>query len=399
MRLLSIGTDRSLFEEGSAVHSRLLAQASLLDGMHVVVFSRAVHQLSETKIGERIIVTPTSTKRIPLVIRDAYRIGARILSAGGSWIVTAQDPFETGLVAWILSRKYKLPLHLQVHTDIGSKEWRTESLLNRVRGVVARFLLPRADAVRVVSERVATGVEKMGVPRSRIVVVPIHVPVEEFAQRKPAFDLHRSYPMASHIFLAVSRFAREKDIPMLLRAFADARRQERDALLLLVGSGPEKERIALLARTLGLGESLRFVPWARDVASYYKTADTYLLSSRYEGWGMSVVEAMACGIPIIMTEVGCVGELVKDGENGLVVPVGDHEMLADAMLWIARHPKQGKKLGEAGQRAVAHLATKEASLELYKKSWDMAVRNFELHADISTDRYDRSTTHSNRNSE
>ncbi len=96
-----------------------------------------------------------------------------------------------------------------------------------------------------------------------------------------------------------------------------------------------------------------------------------MLTSNYEGWGLAAVEAASYGLPIIMTNVGCAGELIKDGVSGLVVPVGDQKKLTEAMGQLIVDKELREALGQNAAKSVRNLLNKEENLALYKKSFEL----------------------------
>jgi len=97
------------------------------------------------------------------------------------------------------------------------------------------------------------------------------------------------------------------------------------------------------------------------------------LASNYEGWGMTVVEAMVCGCPVVMTDVGCAGELVVNGENGLVTPAGDRAALVGSINKLIADPLFREKFKKTGLVAVNRLPNKGQYLSDYKKSWEALI--------------------------
>lgn len=368
-------SDRLIFESDSPVRARLLEQAGLVSQLHVVVLTPKGESFAELHLDDVLHVYPTSSGGKFGYISDMFRVGAMILkkrSEGERWLVTAQDPFIIGAVAYLLARRFRVPLHLQVHTDPFSVRWRTASLRHRIEYALSLFLLTHADGVRVVSARVEKGVRALGVPSRKITKVPIWVDVDHFRDTPASFDLHRSYPIYAKIILFIGRLEPEKNVNGLIRAFARVHKIHKDTMLLIVGSGSEKERLVALARSLDLKNSVIFAPWARDLVSYYKTCDIYVQPSHYEGWGMAVVEALASGAPVVMTDVGCAGEIVHNEENGLVVRPGSEEELAYALMRLIENNSLRLKLSAGGGRATEHCATKAEVLALYKASWENA---------------------------
>ena len=130
------------------------------------------------------------------------------------------------------------------------------------------------------------------------------------------------------------------------------------ARLVLVGDGPEREAAAHLAGELDIAGKVSFVGRRDDVAAYLGCADVYVLASEQESFGMSVLEAMSCGVAVVATRVGGLPELVVDGETGLLTPPGEVEPLAAAITGLLRDEDRRRALGDAGrQRAVTAFDT------------------------------------------
>lgn len=376
MKLLVIGTDRKLFEENTPVRARILEQAGLVERIEIIVFTQGAGKFAPTTLAKNCRVTPTASAGKWAYLPDAYKVGKNILGEGksGDWLITTQDPFETGIVGYLLAKKFNIPLHIQLHTDPFSREWQTERWLNRVRYMIALYLLKNANGIRVVSRRVEKNILKLGVPKGRVTVVPIFTDVTRFNTLSPSFDLKKSYSGYGKIVLSLGRLTREKNYSGLIRAFSRVRKTHDDALLLIVGDGIEREHLLFLARSLGIEKHIRILPWARDTVSYYKGADVYVQPSLYEGWGLAVIEASSSGAPVVMTDVGCAGEIIEDGTSGLVVTPGDDEALGEATSWILANPDKAKKLAESARKRTAELLSKEDTLALYRKSWENALR-------------------------
>jgi glycosyltransferase involved in cell wall biosynthesis len=372
MKLLIIGTDRNLFDPESAVRARAVRYSTLVDEMHIIVYTlRRAHHESE-RIAENVYIHPTASWSKLLYLPDAWVLGRSILRGNSSdWVVSVQDPFESGLAGYALSLTESAPFHVQLHTDLFSPEWRSASLLNAIRYVIGLFLLRAADGIRVVSERVKKGVRLLGVSDDRITVVPIYVETGGVAERT---DLTRSYPGYGKFVLSVGRFEWEKNFPSLLRAFKDVRKSHQDALLIIIGTGREHQRLTSIAEWLGVDEHVRFLPWSHDVSVYLRGAHCYVQPSLYEGWGMAVIEALAAGTPVVMTDVGCAGEVVKDGSSGLVVPVNDHVALGDAVSRVLGDHGLAERLRAGAYESLEKLPDLSRSLELYKESWENAMR-------------------------
>ncbi|WP_437735597.1 glycosyltransferase family 4 protein [Sorangium sp. So ce1335] len=140
---------------------------------------------------------------------------------------------------------------------------------------------------------------------------------------------------------------------VLLRALARLRDRGVAVTVLIVGDGDERDRIHGLARELGIhGKEARFLGFRKDVPDLLVGADFFVLPSRDEGLPLAVLEAMARRLPVVVTPVGGVPEVVRDEEHGLLVPVDDPDALAGAIERLARDRALGRRLGEAGHARV-----------------------------------------------
>jgi len=112
--------------------------------------------------------------------------------------------------------------------------------------------------------------------------------------------------------LTVSRLVPVKNIFLQLESLAEIIKDHSQVVLTIVGDGPERERLQQLAKDLGIGDKVKFVGLVDNPDSFYASADAFLLTSNKEGWGLVVIEAGSFGLPVIMTDVGCAGEVVVD---------------------------------------------------------------------------------------
>lgn len=132
------------------------------------------------------------------------------------------------------------------------------------------------------------------------------------------------------------------------------------------------KNLEVRSKKLELDKNIKLLGWQNNLEDYYGQADVFILTSDSEGWGLAVIEAASFGLPIIMTDTGCAGEVIKTGESGLVIPIGDKPELAAAMLKIIEDGNLRKRLGENAKLAAERLPNKEQTLALYKKSWQIA---------------------------
>ena len=145
-----------------------------------------------------------------------------------------------------------------------------------------------------------------------------------------------------------ARLSHEKNIKLALKVMSGIIKEIK-ALLVIVGDGPEKKNIELEIRNLKLDNCVRLDGWQENLSGYYNSADIFLITSNYEGYALAAVEALAAGLPVIMTNVGVAGAIVKNGENGMVVLVGDAYGFNAAISKVFKNKELRLKLKEGAR--------------------------------------------------
>lgn len=214
------------------------------------------------------------------------------------------------------------------------------------------------DAFVCISRDSARWAARQGVSRHRVTVRHNGIDLRRFAYAGPC---------PSGPAVIVARLAPEKDVATLLRAAAVLRQEVPDFRLELAGDGPERRQLERLAAELQLGEAVKFLGTVRDVPALLRRARLFILSSVTEGVSLTLLEAMARGLPIVATHVGGNPEVVADGQTGLLVPAGSPEALASAVavLWADRH--LCARMGEAGRLRAESLFDVRAMVAAYEK--------------------------------
>ncbi len=217
----------------------------------------------------------------------------------------------------------------------------------------ARHVFPRADAIVAVSHGVAEDLSaQAGIARDRITTIhnPIVTP-ELLDQARAPLDHPWFAPGAPPVLLGVGRLHEQKDFPNLVRAFARVR-AARDARLVILGEGksPESRRELLeLAAGLGVGDDVALPGFVDNPFAYMARASVFVLSSAWEGFGNVLVEALACGCPVVSTNCPSgPAEILDDGKFGALVPVGDDTALAAAIASTLDAPPAAERLRARG---------------------------------------------------
>ncbi|MCU0612305.1 MAG: glycosyltransferase family 4 protein, partial [Candidatus Eisenbacteria bacterium] len=211
-----------------------------------------------------------------------------------------------------------------------------------------------------------------GIPACRLVVIRSGVDLDRFS-RVPAADGLRDdlgIPRDHLVVGTVAAMARHKDYPTLLVAAQAVLQAGEKVTFCAVGDGPERGKVHALARRLGLGDRCMFVGFQDDVGPYLRLFDIFVMASRTEGLGTSLIDALAVGLPVAATRAGGIGEIVRDGENGLLVSVRNPTALAGAILRLIHDRDLRARLSAQARPSVEEFAithTVRKNLELYQR--------------------------------
>ena len=199
--------------------------------------------------------------------------------------------------------------------------------------LLMKWLYPRANAIAGVSIGVAQDLEQQ-LELNRKVKVLNNPVVNEALIAQSQADLKHPWFSADlpPVFLAVGRLDRQKDFSNLLHAFALVKKQK-DARLIILGEGSEREKLEAIVEDLNLKEDVLLPGFVKNPYAYMKRASCFVLSSKYEGLPTVLIEAMACGCPVVATNCPSgPDEILEHGTYGALVPVGDSKALAKAMI-------------------------------------------------------------------
>lgn len=179
---------------------------------------------------------------------------------------------------------------------------------------------------------------------SRVRVIPNGVDLQQFRLRADRNAMLRNAlaPGSEFVWLAVGRLEVEKDYPTMLKAASQVLHDVKHTLL-LVGDGSLRENLEQLAQELRLSGRVRFLGMRQDVADLMGSADAYVMSSAWEGLPVVLLEAAAAGLPIVATQVGGNEEIVRGEVNGFIVPAGNSDSLAAAMLRLMALPESERR--------------------------------------------------------
>lgn len=226
------------------------------------------------------------------------------------------------------------------------RRWANKLLLRRYADITTACCRFAADAVE--------GNEGFG--KGSVQVLPNGIDLQQFsataapqlaAREKIGFDPRLTY------VTTVARFHPVKDHATLVRAFQSVVNAFPTARLVLVGEGPERSPVESLVHELGLSETVQFTGVRRDIADILSASDLFVLPSLSEAASLTLLEAMACGTPVVVTNVGGNPEIVREGIDGLLTPRGDAAAMADAILQLLADPERRRTMGQSARDRIA----------------------------------------------
>ncbi len=277
-------------------------------------------------------------------IATAWRL-ARVIAMHRPDVVHAHDPHAVAMASMALSFgvgpatptlvvSRRVDFHLQRHS-------------------FSRWKYRQAAGFIAASRAIADVLADDGIPRRRIVVVHDGIDVDK-VMNGPAADLGQEFwfPKGAPVLVNVGALVPHKGQKFLIDAVAAVRRSVPDAQLVIFGEGELRPALEAQIRDRDLQKHVVLAGFREDVLALTKSADLFVMSSLTEGLGSTVLDAMAMGLAVAGTRAGGIPEAVDDGVTGLLVPPGQAEALAEALVRLLGDPELRRRMGDAGRARV-----------------------------------------------
>ncbi len=279
----------------------------------------------------------------------------------------------------MLKHLYRKPLIATIHSTEYGRRNGLHNVFERHIHEIEWFLTYEAWKVIVCSNYMREEIQRIfATPLDKIHVIPNGVNPIKRVNKSIVTEVLEKYniPLNKRIILFVGRLVYEKGAHILVEAIPLITRIVSDAFFVFVGEGPMKEHLKRRSIELGISDRTVFTGFVSEdeLHAFYNAAYIAVFPSLYEPFGIVALEAMSIGKPVVVSNTGGLSETVTHGKNGLKVPPGDPEALADAIVELLLNPEIAKKLGETGYRMVYERYTwnrvAEQTLKVYEKVLD-----------------------------
>ena len=284
-------------------------------------------------------------------------------------VLVAQSPYEGFAAAWakIIARilfKKKVALIVESHGDFEQRKNISSSVYQPIVKKITHFALSRADVLRAVSNATRKQLETHS-PGTPIVQFPAWTDIETFLKA----GAQKNTSSSAQSVLFVGNLVPEKGAHVLTQSFALIADDFRAAELVLIGKSPNQRyvRTLLKPKPANLKRRITFLghlPQSR-VAQHMANASVLVVPSLSEGLGRVIFEAMACGTPVIGSNIGGIPELITDEVTGFLVPPRDVGALAERLKWILKHPQKATQIGERARKFALEFFSEELYIQNY----------------------------------
>lgn len=242
-----------------------------------------------------------------------------------------------------------------------------------------KYQHPWLDRIVCISKGIKQILIEDGVPENKIEVIHSGIDLHKFNQIGPSADFRQQWGIPEdHIVVGtVAALADHKDYPNLLHAAQLVLKEHDNVTFCAVGDGPDGKMIRQLAENLDLTERFIFTGFQENVGQFLKSFDIFVLASKEEGMGTSLLDAQAAGLPVVGTRVGGIPEVIVHEENGLLVPAQRPSALADALVRLIENAGRRKEMGQRGRDFVRRFS-KEAMVEQHRRLYHTTLTRNKL---------------------
>lgn len=363
--MISIGDNILSNSLGDALE-RQKEYASAFGYIDMIVFSPKVNNFEE-KHYEKLSIYPTKSKNMFTFIYDVVKIAKNIFKTKKIDIITTQDPFGTALSGYILKKIYGIPLHIQNHSCfLDNKIWINEKpILFTIFNKIAHFTLKRADRLRVVnSQEKYKYINILGINEDKIDVSPVPVNTK-FWQQEPIkeekdkflekYNIDDSLPILSW----AGRPVRVKNFPYLFKVISNVSSKIQINFLIAGDMKHSYWDLNELEKEYNIKPIYLGILSHEELKVMYYLTDIYLHTSNYEGFGLVVSDAQACGTVVIATDTAGIKDIIDENNSGYLV-IGDEESFSNEVIKLLENKNKLNNMKEYTKKFIDEKFNKDS---------------------------------------
>lgn len=343
-----------LANRGHEVHFISYAQPFRLDHFRERIFFHEV-EMDQYPLFEH----PPYSLALAVAIHDTAR-------NQGLDLVHVHYAIPHATSAWIAEEMLRQERELKIVTTLHGTDITLVGLHPSFQAIT-QFSILKSHGLTSVSEFLKDRtVADFNVPPERIRVIPNFIDPEVFRRDKEPCHRATLAPSGERIIMHISNFRPVKRVTDVVEVFARISRKV-PSRLVLVGDGPDRPRAMERAQELGVAEQVLFLGKHQSVDELLACADLFLLPSKNESFGLAALEALACGTPVIASDMGGLPELVIHGETGFLLPLGAVEEMADAGLAILKDESRWAKFSRAARADAVERFSHDRVIPMYEQ--------------------------------
>jgi len=219
-----------------------------------------------------------------------------------------------------------------------------------------KFALNKADLITCDAEHMREAMIKLGADAAKIKIIYFGIDTKKFSSGPKDKNLTKELGVQNNLtVISLRNLEKVYDVETLIKAAPLVLKEFPGAKFIIVGKGPEEERLKNMVKSLRVEENVRFTGFVpnNDLPRYLRTADVYVSTSLSDaGISTSTAEAMACGLPVVITNTGENEKWVKDDEGGCLIPIKNPEILAQKLIYLMKNENLRKKSGKINRRTI-----------------------------------------------
>jgi len=219
-----------------------------------------------------------------------------------------------------------------------------------------KYALSKADLITCDAQHLKAAMIKLGIPASKIQIINFGVDIFKFSPGSKNENLKEKLGIGnSKIVISLRNLDPIYSVDTLIRAVPLVLKEVGEVKFIIIGKGPQENQLKLLTKELGVQEKVKFLGWVPNdqLPEYLRLADIYVSTSLSDGGiAASTAEAMACGLPVVITETGENRKWIEDGENGFIIPVKNPHILAEKIIYLLKNESIRKEFGEKSRKII-----------------------------------------------